>query len=412
MSKILMMNMGAHGHVNPTLALTQELVARGHDVTYAVTPDWEDAIRATGAKFKGYDSLWAKQTPPTRETMKEMMTQFPVRLMKECLHTMPQLHDWIGAERFDVLAYDSMCMAGRLLAEANGVRPVSLHASYVSNEHFHLGKEFPHAAPPPEVLEEFNALMATAVAAYGIRPVETKDLFGHAEPLNLVFLPRAFQKAGSTFDDRYVFTGPNIAPRPTAGTWTPPTGPRQPRLFISLGTVFSNWPEFFNMCFEAFGNTPWQVLMATSTRVDAAALAAAPANFTVRTHFPQLELLPHMDVFLTHGGMNSTMEALYYGIPMVVIPQMPEQAVTAGRVAELGLGRSMTQDTTTVASLVGNVDAVTCDAKIKENVLAMQKDVRGAGGFKAGADAIERYLGCGSSHQERPRRDERPQLDA
>ena len=392
MSKIVIINMGGHGHVNPTLALTEELVARGHDVHYAVTEAFRDAIEATGAKFKGYESLWAQQEPPTKATLKGLLENLPVRFMKEALNIIPQLIDWVRELKPDVILYDSMCITGRLIGEALHIPVISLHASYAANETFSLGKEFPISTPPENVMVEYATLMDELTETYSVAPFSTAQIFGHSDPLNIVFMPREFQIAGETFDDRFVFCGPNIAPRPTAGSWVPPAGPRQKRLFISLGTVFSHWPEFFNLCFEAFGETEWQVFMSTSTRLDTTTLGQAPKNFTVAAHFPQLELLPHMDVFVMHGGMNSTMEALYFAVPTVVLPQMPEQAATARRMQSLGLGVSFFDSSVTAAQLREAVELVDRNAAMKENITAMQKAVRTAGGFRLAADTVEKFL--------------------
>ncbi len=44
------------------------------------------------------------------------------------------------------------------------------------------------------------------------------------------------------------------------------------------------------------------------------------------------------DVFVTHSGMNSVNESLYYGVPMVLFPQHSEQRMVAKRVVHLGAG--------------------------------------------------------------------------
>src|SRR5262249_10273098 len=128
---------------------------------------------------------------------------------------------------------------------------------------------------------------------------------------NIVFMPRAFHPFGDTFDERFLFVGPSIKERPAAGDFPLEELDRGtgPILFISLGTVFNNWPEFFDMCFEAFAGTPWRVVLSTGERVDAEVLARAPSNFLARRHVPQLEVLKRAKAFVTHGGMNSTMEA-------------------------------------------------------------------------------------------------------
>ena len=119
--------------------------------------------------------------------------------------------------------------------------------------------------------------------------------------------------------------------------WLPAADGR-PALFISLGTAFNDRPAFFRMCLPAFGDGVWQVAMAVGDRVDTGALGPVPGNIEVRPYFPQLAVLRHSDVFVSHAGMNSTMESLFNAVPLVTVPQMPEQEANAHRVEELGLG--------------------------------------------------------------------------
>ena len=88
-------------------------------------------------------------------------------------------------------------------------------------------------------------------------------------------------------------------------------------------------------------------------------LGAVPANVDVRAWFPQPAVLRHAAAFVSHAGMGSTMEALYYGVPLVCVPQMVEQEVNAARVAELGLGVRLDPEGLTADDLRAAVDAVT-----------------------------------------------------
>ena len=90
-------------------------------------------------------------------------------------------------------------------------------------------------------------------------------------------------------------------------------------------------------------------------------LGAVPANIDVRAWFPQPAVLRHAAAFVSHAGMGSTMEALYYGVPLVCVPQMVEQEVNAARVAELGLGVRLDPESLTADDLRAAVDAVTGD---------------------------------------------------
>src|SRR4051794_18925568 len=83
--------------------------------------------------------------------------------------------------------------------------------------------------------------------------------------------------------------------------------------------------------------------------------------------------IKHTDVFVTHGGMNSVMEAIYYGVPMVVVPQQPEQAMTATRVAELGLGVALEPEQVTTGALRDAVATISGEPDYRSRVTRMQQ---------------------------------------
>jgi MGT family glycosyltransferase len=203
-------------------------------------------------------------------------------------------------------------------------------------------------------------------------------------------LPRAFQVPTKTFDDSYVFVGPSIRPQ------TPENSPitrsaERPTLYISLGTVNNEEPQFFKQCLEVFGNSEWQVVMAIGERFDVTQLGEIPTNVNVAPYHPQLAVLAHTDVFITHGGMNSTMEALSFGIPLVVIAQMPEQTVTAERVATLGIGIALDKLSLTNEELRDAVYRVLNEPSFREEAAKMQAAIKASGGYKQAADEIIRY---------------------
>ena len=65
------------------------------------------------------------------------------------------------------------------------------------------------------------------------------------------------------------------------------------------------------------------MVVATGEWVEPEALGPVPDNVILRPWVPQLEMLARADVFGTHGGMNSTMEALASAVPLVVVPSSP-----------------------------------------------------------------------------------------
>lgn len=206
-------------------------------------------------------------------------------------------------------------------------------------------------------------------------------------------MPRAFQPYGDTFDERFRFVGPSLAERKFQNNneqLVKDDG--RPVMLISLGTAFNAWSEFYSMCIDAFRDTKWQVIMSVGAAIDPESFEDIPDNFSIRQSVPQLEILKKAKLFITHGGMNSTMEALNEGVPLVVIPQMPEQEMTARRVEELGLGRHLQPEATTVQRLQEAVSQVDDNTELLNRVKDMQENIKEAGGAEKAADEIEAFF--------------------
>ncbi|HLZ60772.1 MAG TPA: macrolide family glycosyltransferase [Ktedonosporobacter sp.] len=398
MTKYLIFPAPAYGHVNPTLAIAQELVRRGEQVIYYLTEEFQATIEATGATFHPYQSTMGKMDPSARRLSNPTFSgdpNFMIRVMplirvKECQQVIPQVLEHIRAEQPDVILYDPMCLWARIVAQILQVPAILLCPTYVSNEHFHFKvyRSLISQSASSGLFEDLQSDLSDLCVLYHIPSLDIRDILTHTEALNIVFMPRAFHPAGETFDSRFLFVGPSISLRQDAPAFSLDRSTSQPTLFISLGTAFNNRPDFFNLCLRAFGNQPWRVVMAYGKKIDVAALDAVPPNFLLAPYVPQLEVLQQTSVFVTHGGMNSTMESLYFGVPMVVVPQMIEQGMTARRCAELGLGVALDPNTLTAETLRAAVEQVHHTPSFRQNVQDMQQTVRSAGGYQCAADAI------------------------
>jgi MGT family glycosyltransferase len=382
-------NIPAVGHVNPTLPVVEELVRRGHRVTYTVTDHFRVSVEATGAEPVLYDSVFGDyyRHPYTAEELPKE----GLRFLNEATSTLPRFEEFYGDDKPDVILYDQMAWAARFLGAKWGIPTVRLHPSYGANETWSLQAKFPMATFDEGPVVEMAGKLAALLPSVGYPDTGPMEFFTHIEKLALIFLPREFHYDGDTFDERFVFTGPCLGDRSKVqGSWS--YDGDEPVLLISLGTAFTGWSEFFSTAIEAFGNTPWKVVMAVGNHVDPETLGELPANFEVHRRVNQLDVLSRASLFVTHGGMNSAMESLYYGVPMVVIPQMSEQVATALRVEELGLGRYLKREDTTVESLRQAVADVSQDATVTERVREMRDAVRSVDGPVVAADAVEQYL--------------------
>ncbi|MFI6499709.1 macrolide family glycosyltransferase [Nonomuraea typhae] len=374
-----------HGHVIPNLAVVAELVRRGNRVAYVTGESMAEVVSAAGARVIGYDSLYHKAN------LRELEDD-PLGLISLFLDESRIMLDAVRGESADAVVYDiSVLHAGRILARKWGRPAVQLIPVFASNEHFsYLSAVYGSGGDGgalPGWVDDMLARTASLSAAHGV-DVPPADLWWSVQDFSLVNLPRAFQFEGQTFDRRFAFVGPCLGERSFLSDWTPP-GDDRPIALLTFGTVATSRPELFRTCVAAFGDLPWHVVV---TVPDPADLGPLPPNVEVRRWVSHLSVLRHASVAVTHGGMGTAMEALYWGRPTVVVPATAVDGPLARRVAELRLGRVLEPARLTPGRLVADVLAVVSDERVRQATAAMRDEIRASGGTTRAVDELERYV--------------------
>lgn len=159
-----------------------------------------------------------------------------------------------------------------------------------------------------------------------------------------------------------------------------------------MGTVLDHVEDFFNTCIEAFSDFEGIVVIAAGEKADFTKINPAPEHFIISPYVPQLEVLRHSDVFITHGGMNSVNEGIHFNVPLVVLPQDKDQPAVAQRLTELQAGYRITKDQINVQSLRGAVDEVMSNAAYKEGVQKINDSFQQSGGTEEALAKIDAYL--------------------
>ncbi|SJP35196.1 Oleandomycin glycosyltransferase [Clostridioides difficile] len=164
-------------------------------------------------------------------------------------------------------------------------------------------------------------------------------------------------------------------------------------IYISLGTINNKNVSFYKNCINAFKDSDVDVIMSVGRSTDIESLGNIPNNFKVKNSVEQITILQKTDVFVTHSGMNSVNESLYYGVPMVLFPQHSEQRMVANRVVHLGAGIMLKEDKS--ESIKKAVFQVINDNEYKENATKLSKSFYNAEGSKKAADVILQII-CNS----------------
>ncbi|MET8973517.1 macrolide family glycosyltransferase [Streptomyces hydrogenans] len=378
------------GHVNPTLPMAAELIGRGHHVTYHLPEEFRAQVESVGARLSPIRLREAhgyrREPDPVARFAK-----VPMWLAAEAEDVLPQVLAAVDEDRPDAVLYDMTCVWGRLLARLRPGPAAMVVGSYVGNEHFSPVRTRHYAAMKDHLtagFRETGEVIARINARHGL-DVRPQDLFARDEQVVLVVMPRAFHPAGETFGEPFRFIGASLREEPE-GTACPPVPHGRRLAYVSFGTVVELTDAVLAALREAFSGAGWQVLLATGEReVPATAL---PDHFVVRKSVPQLEVLRRADVFVTHGGTNSVMEALVHEVPMVVAARAPEHAITADQVELLGLGTRVDPDTLDAEGLRTAVETAAGDPAVRRALAEMGRAAREAGGAAAAADELEKLV--------------------
>jgi MGT family glycosyltransferase len=402
------------GHLNPFLALSQELKARGHKVTFFEKPKIEGRVRQAGLEFVpvGANLATASNAPPNDPSgirSEIAMLRFNLARVKrdigQYLQEMPAALSRAGV---DALLINEIAFTGPTVAQALRL-PYFLISTSVPH---HFGWKtsswftgYRYSATSLSwlqgVLLELSVLrmrgpVRRALDAHRRRlglgtvhaiPAEFPCLAHITQLPQCVDLPRRL--AQKNFHYTGIFASRDGRPQ-TEFPWDRLDG--RPIIYASLGTTRNVQPAVFKMIAEACRELDAQLVISLGNRFEPEMFSNLPGRPVVVRFAPQLELLKVAQVAITHSGPNSAFEALAEGKPMVVIPFAYDQPAIAARLKRLHVAEmlpimrlSAKRIREAVAKVLGNVS-------YRVAAEAVQSNLRSICGRERAADIVERGL--------------------
>ena len=397
MARALFYNIPFHGHIDATLPLVAELVRRGDHVTYYSSEAFRPAIEQAGATFRGIDTFFNEQT-----SVDENLVRFAYTLIHATQEILPTLLAEARANRPDYILFDSLCIWGRCVAEVLRIPAVAsistlvyphslLHRKILTSMLSTLPGSVRMLAQGRREFRAFNAIARRLRMTYHIPKVGLNNAFRNLADLNIVYSISEVQAWPDAFDDRFCFVGPRLPDRAETTPFPFHELDERPVIYISLGTVFNDSAGFYRHCFEAFADSPWQVVLSTGGKIDTHRLGAIPDNFIVKPFVPQIQVLQRAALFITHGGMNSVNEGLSADVPLLMVPQAADQFLIARRLQQLEVGILLHRDQMSAERLRKAATAILADPTYQQRAAALGELLRQAGGPAAAADAIAAF---------------------
>ena len=387
MSKIVFFCIPAHGHTNPTLGVVRELISRGHQVFYYSYNMMRDKIESTGAVFVSCDEYDQEQRLDAKDGTRigkdlafstQILVDTTLALDDVVCEHMKELNP-------DCIVADSMAVWGKAVALKLGIPFVSSTTTFAFNQHSAKimkqspGQIFAMIFSMSKINKNIKRLQDKGYPVKSVLDIIQND----NNTDTIVYTSPEFQPCSETFSDKYVFVGPSI--RPIENIFEKKS---DKLIYISMGTVINNSVGFYKKCIEALADTEYQTIISVGNLINIEDLGDIPDNITISRFVDQIAVLSQADVFLTHCGMNSVNESLYYKVPLVMFPQTSEQDGVATRVEQLGAGVRLKN--INVKSIRTTIENVLNTKSYYEQASKISKGFRKCTGAKGAADKIEK----------------------
>ena len=350
---------------------------------------WKDFVRETAPEFR----------KPTIDQLDTFVRPVFEELIGGARYCEPQLRDIIERHRPDVIVQDNVVAFPALLTSgAPYVRIVSCNPLEVKG----IGVAPTFSGLPAEdrdgwadfraeydrthreLWQGFDAFLREQ-GAPGLADLEFMPTSGR---LNLYVFPRELDYVAERPLDATWHRLESSVRGTDAGFAVPDSiaDDGRPLVYFSLGSLGSADLELMQRTLAVLAEEPYRFIVSMGPRHDELELAG---NMWGAEFVPQTSVLPLVDLVITHGGNNTTTEALHFGKPMVVLPIFWDQYDNAQRVHETGYGVRLDTYAYTDAELHDALHSLLGDAAVRRRLATAGRRIRAAGGVQRAAELIE-----------------------
>jgi zeaxanthin glucosyltransferase len=397
------------GHLNPLIALSQELIRRGHKVTVFEKPKVRDRVRLAGLEFVPLcsEKLQTSRSVPKLRTgvyAEIAMLRFNLKRVigdvEQYLEETPRALINAGV---NALLVNEVALTGPTVAQMLRL-PYFLVATTVPH-HFGWSRWSwitGHRSSTSCVawlqshLLELSALRVRGPVRRALDNYRRRMGLASATSIatsypclaHLTQLPRCLELPQLATKENIHYTGPWISETRPHIDFPWERLDERPLVYATLGTTRSLVPAILGMIAEACASLDVQLIITLGNRSDPAQFSNLAGNPIVTRFAPQLDLLRRAQLVISHGGPNTAFEALTEGKPLVMIPLAYDQPAIAARLVRLHVAEVLPAKRLSVRRIRSAVLKVLRDAHYTESARALQLQMRSMNGAKRAADII------------------------
>jgi len=405
----------ATGHLNPMTALARSLEMKGHEVILFGIADTEERVRAAGIKFHRIGD-----------------EEYPIGALRKLDERLARLKG-LAALRFTLERVRNsarmVLREGPRAVQAAGVEALLVdEAEFAGNVADYLDLPWISIAVLPPLIHDDrfppfwlgwgagsdpirrlrNRLAIRLLLRIGApifkdvnRQRKVWGLKPHRNPQDglspfaqITQLPAALEfPIQGEMPAGLHYTGPFIHAHQRSAVefpWERLDG--RPLIYASLGTLQNGSETIFRTIAKACVGLDAQLLISLGGGLDPSMLGKLPGAPLVVHFAPQLEILKRAALVITHAGLNTVLESLAAGVPLVAVPIANDQPGVAARLKARGAGVVVSRHWLTPARLRKAVTLVLQERQYREAAQDLQRAIQQIDGTGRAADLIEQVV--------------------
>ena len=406
------------GHLHPFGAIVRELQRRGHRVTALNIEDVRAKCEAEGLEFLpvGEDTMppgsWAQYWTPIATSTGLAAIRATARAHRRITRAMcegtPPAHEKLG---FDGLLVDQIQFQGKVIADHLGLPFVTV-IPFIPLHRDAEGERPPPFLPLGPAEGRWHRRLVNRLG-FAVLDVLARPVMRESNAFARRWGTRRLRRADDSYSSLLQiaqcpagldFAGPGRGPVSYVGslldderTPTPfpfeRLDPDRPLVYVSLGTLHTQRPEIYRTMLDALDQLPVQGVVSLGHWLDERVAAIRSDRHIVVPFVPQTEIIRRASVVVTHAGMNTVVDALAAGKPMVMLPITNDQPAVAKRVELAGAGIRVPLRRLRADRLRDAIKDVLESPSYRAQAEALRDEIAQAGGVRRAADLIEAALG-------------------
>jgi len=402
------------GHIHPFGALGRELIARGHRVSLLHMADLAPLVESQGLEFLalGQSDHPSGSLPQSLARLGQLQGLAALRFTIQAIRRTTEMicrdaPDVIREHGINALLVDQTEPAGGTVAEHLAIPFVTLCNALALNREREVPPPFtgwPYRRNPwararnrlgyaisDRIMRPVTQVLSRYRKKWALPPLQTPES-SFSTLAQISQTPAAFDFPRRELPQHFHYVGPLRRPAPQVIPFPWERLDGRPLIYASLGTLQNAKDQIFRCFAEACLGLDFQLVITHGGGLGESTASSFPGNPLVVSYAPQLDVLRRARLTLTHAGLNTALDSLACGVPLIAVPITYEQPAIASRIRWTGVGEVLPLAKLNAPRLRDTIRKVVSDPSYASKAQVIKKCIEESGGVRGTADLIETVI--------------------